>query len=281
MSDPTNPVVSRAELSGRLRQLRVQAGQTLEDAADVLEVSAATVSRIETGQRVPRAGCAGIGPGVGADEAEVERLAGLVQRSREPGWWEKYSEVDDDYARFIAYEEAATGIDQFEVISIPALLQTADYGRDYLNKLLDLYNQKRPSAAQVTQRIQIRGVRQEHLLARSDVRFRVILREECLALEVGGPQVMRAQLSFLLEATRWPVLDLRVLPKLPASESLLGACRHSPCSASRKCRSRTWSTWITCKVNFFSKRKGPSSGTSTSSSISGVRPWTRTGRRRS
>ncbi len=75
----------------------------------------------------------------------------------------------------------------------------------------------------MTQRIQIRGVRQEHLLARSDVRFRVILREECLALEVGGPQVMRAQLSFLLEATRWPVLDLRVLPKLPASESLLGA----------------------------------------------------------
>ncbi len=84
MSDPTNPVVSRAELSGRLRQLRVQAGQTLEDAADVLEVSAATVSRIETGQRVPRArDVRELARAFGADEAEVERLAGLVQRSRE------------------------------------------------------------------------------------------------------------------------------------------------------------------------------------------------------
>jgi transcriptional regulator with XRE-family HTH domain len=219
-----NPLVSQAELSGKLRQLRVRAGKTLEDAAEILEVSAATISRIETEQRVPRArDVRELARAFGADEAEVERLAGLVQPSRQIQWTKRYPVIDDDYARYIAYEEAATGIDELEIITVPALLQTADYGREYLFKTLDLYNAQRPPEKDVAQRIEVRGLRQDHLLARSGVRFQIILREECLDQEVGGPAVMKGQLAFLLTAAEWSFMDLRVVSELPASEGLLGA----------------------------------------------------------
>ncbi len=222
-ADP-NAVVSRAELSGKLRQLRLAAGKTLEDAAEVLEVSAATISRIETGQRVPRArDVRELARAFGADEAEVARLAGLVERSKRTRWTDAYAEIDEDYARYIAYEETATGIDYFDPISIPAILQTADYGRDYLFSLIEQYDGVPPTDEQVQRRIEIRGLRQENLRARSDFSFRVVLREECLSLEVGSPEVMKQQLSYLLTAADWPFMDLRVFAKLPASEGLFTA----------------------------------------------------------
>ena len=50
-SGSPNPTVSRLELAARLRELRVQAGKSIDDAAAELMCSVAKISRMETGGR--------------------------------------------------------------------------------------------------------------------------------------------------------------------------------------------------------------------------------------
>src|SRR3954447_6620208 len=130
MARPSSPTVSRRELANTLRQMRQRARKTLEEAAAALEVSAATLSRIETGVRVPRARdvkdlCEFYGI---TDPARIASMIALVADAKESGWWEAYSEVDDEYATFIGLEAAAIEIDQFENAMIPAFMQTSAYG---------------------------------------------------------------------------------------------------------------------------------------------------------
>ena len=82
MVRPASPTVRRKELANVLRGLRTQSRLTLEDAAGRLEMSAATLSRIETGIRIPRARDVrdlvhlyGV-----TDEKRVAHIVGLVAR---------------------------------------------------------------------------------------------------------------------------------------------------------------------------------------------------------
>ena len=97
------PVVGRRELATTLRRLRISAGMTLDAAAAVLEVSGPTISRIETGQRIPRArDVRDLAKAYGVtDDDQIDELVALVSAAKKPGWWETYSAVDDDFATYI------------------------------------------------------------------------------------------------------------------------------------------------------------------------------------
>jgi len=213
MARPTSPTVSRRELANTLRSLRLRSRKTLEEAAAALEVSAATVSRIETGVRVPRARdvkdlCAFYGV---TDPNRVAELAALVADARESGWWEGYSEVDEAYSTFIGLEAAATSIDQFENSHVPTFLQTTDYGtamqRDGVSP-----GRRRPfTDHDITKRIEVLTRRQQ-LLTNQALRYTVILDEAALLRTVGGPAVMREQIANLVKATERSETEILVLP---------------------------------------------------------------------
>ncbi|GAB3277854.1 helix-turn-helix domain-containing protein [Kineosporia babensis] len=215
MSGPTNPLVSKAELAGTLRQLRTAAGRTLDDAAEVLEVSAATISRIETGSRIPRArDVRELCRYYGVDDPDrVEELAALVADARATAWWEEYDVINDDYAAFIGYEEAAGRIEQFENTTIPALLQTRAYAHHYFADVVWLYLKGTPSKKQNDERIKVRELRWAHLVARApEIEYSVILDEAALHRVVGGADVMREQVARLVEVAQEPWLSLYILP---------------------------------------------------------------------
>jgi transcriptional regulator with XRE-family HTH domain len=214
MARPSSPTVSRRELANTLRLLRQRAGRTLEEAATALEVSAATLSRIETGVRVPRARdvkdlCAFYDI---TDPARIASLTSLVADAKESGWWEAYSEVDDEYATLIGLETAATDIDQFEGTLIPALLQTEEYSRAYLTDGINPGRARPFSEHDIAKRIEVRGRRQQLLTAGTGLRYTAIIDETALLRTTGGVEAMRRQLKHLSSAMKQPDIEVLIVP---------------------------------------------------------------------
>jgi transcriptional regulator with XRE-family HTH domain len=209
-----SPTVSRRELANTLRRLRLDAHRTLEDAAAALEVSAATLSRIETGVRVPRARdvkdlCEFYGL---RDEARINELTALVADAKESGWWEAYTEVDEEYATFIGLEQAATAIDQFESSIVPVFLQTPAYGEAYLRGAVSPFRSRPLSDHDIAKRLEVRARRQQLLSPESGPQYAMIIDEAALLRIVGGPAVMREQVGQLLRASERPGTEILVIP---------------------------------------------------------------------
>jgi hypothetical protein len=95
----------------------------------------------------------------------------------------------------------------WEPAVIPGLLQTLDYATAVLSITVDFL--QLPDDAE--QGAQARLERQ-HVLADEDRRFHIIMGEQTLHTNVGGPDVMRAQLRYLLDLLRFPHLRLGIVP---------------------------------------------------------------------
>jgi transcriptional regulator with XRE-family HTH domain len=214
MARPSSPTVSRRELANTLRQMRQRARKTLEEAAAALEVSAATLSRIETGVRVPRARdvkdlCEFYGI---TDPARIASMIALVADAKESGWWEAYSEVDDEYATFIGLEAAAIEIDQFENAMIPAFMQTSAYGEAYLEQALNPTRKKPFSVQDIRKRSEVRTRRQQLLKSTTGPHYSIIFDEAAFHRVVGSAEIMHEQIAHLIAATERPETEILVLP---------------------------------------------------------------------
>jgi transcriptional regulator with XRE-family HTH domain len=204
------PPVRRRLLGAALRRFREQAGYALEDAARILECDRSKISRIETGQR-------GVRPKelsellveYGVDDAHREALLTVARQARQAGWWQSYSHVlSDSYQDFISLEASAAASWTYEAQLVPGLLQTEHYARAIAAASLVGESQE-----QREQFVQARLTRQ-HVLTRDEpLQFWAILSEGALRQMVGGPQVMTAQLRYLIEiGSNRPNVNLQVLP---------------------------------------------------------------------
>jgi hypothetical protein len=136
----------------------------------------------------------------------------LVADAKESGWWEAYTEVDEEYATFIGLEQAATAIDQFEGSIVPAFLQTGAYGEAFLRGAVSPARKKPLSDHDIAKRIEVRVRRQQLLSTDSGVRYTAIIDEGALLRPVGGGAVMREQISRLLQATERTATEILILP---------------------------------------------------------------------
>jgi len=107
---------------------------------------------------------------------------------------------------YVGLEVAATSIDIYMSLIVPALLQTADYARAVIAAV-------RPDlpAAEIDRRVELRVRRQALLDQERPPRLRVLLDDTVLRRPVGGPAVMAAQRRRLLEDAARPAVTLRVL----------------------------------------------------------------------
>lgn len=211
---PPSPTVSRRELANTLRHMRQQAGNTLEEAAAALETSAATLSRIETGIRVPRARdvkdlCEFYGV---TDTIRIAELTSLVAGARESGWWESYTEVDEKYGTYIGFEDTATAIDEVESTIIPNILQTATYGAAYLKGAASPARKSPLTDHDISKSLEVRARRQQLLTGESGLTYRAVLDEAVLLRMVGGRDVMREQVGHLIKASERQGTEILVLP---------------------------------------------------------------------
>ena len=201
------PTGRRRRLGAELRRLREAAGLTIDRVAEELECSPSKVSRIETGQvsATPR----DVRDMLGLYRVDDDRLEAMVQVAREArqrGWWQKFVDVPDGVPAYVGLETAATSIDMYMALLVPALLQTPDYARAVIAAV-------RPDLppSEIGRRVELRLRRQELLDQERPPRMRVLLDDTVLRRPVGGPGVMAAQRRRLLADADRPAVTIQVL----------------------------------------------------------------------
>jgi transcriptional regulator with XRE-family HTH domain len=199
MSPEPGPATRRRQLGRQLRDLRLAAGiSTMDDAAERSGLSRASISRIEGAKQVilPRTvrllcQTYGIGSPV------LDRLIDLAAESEDPTWLADYAGTMPDYfARYAAEEAEASEIRHYAAEIVPALLQTPDYCR----------------AISSEKHVDFLLARQRSLHRDNPPALHLILNEAVLRRQVGGPAIMRAQLTHLKELNRHPNITIQVLP---------------------------------------------------------------------
>jgi transcriptional regulator with XRE-family HTH domain len=191
------------------RELRHQAGLTVEDVAGHLLCSATKVSRMETGHRGAslrdvRDLCDLYGV---TDPARRERMMTLARQSRQRSWWQEHDHLLPQYSTFIGLEAAAVSIKDYESGIVPGLVQTEDYARAMIRGTM----LPKLSPEAIEERVEARMTRQALLSGDDPPRLWVVLDEAVLHRRVGGPAIMRAQLERLVHDSDRPNITVQVL----------------------------------------------------------------------
>jgi transcriptional regulator with XRE-family HTH domain len=201
------PTGRRRRLGAELRRLREAAGLTIDRVAEELECSPSKVSRIETGQvsATPRDVRDMLGL-YGVDDTRLEAMVQVAREARQRGWWQKFVDVPDGVPAYVGLETAATSIDVYMALLVPALLQTPDYARAVIAAV-------RPDLppSEIDRRVELRLRRQDLLDQERPPRIRVLLDDTVLRRPVGGPAVMAAQRRRLLADADRPAVTIQVL----------------------------------------------------------------------
>ncbi|WFE60235.1 DUF5753 domain-containing protein [Micromonospora sp. WMMD712] len=201
------PATPRSRRLGReLRKLRDAKGLTGEDAAKLVRCSSSRISRIESGEIKPRAGDVMellVAYGIRIDEEPATSLLEQARDLREEGWWQR---LGGRYATYIAYEEEAAELKNFEPMLVPGLLQTERYARE-VNMI-----GRESDKDTINQRVAARMTRQKVLHREpAPLRVHAILSEAAVRTEVGGLDVLREQLDHLVTLSRLPNVTIQVL----------------------------------------------------------------------
>ena len=213
-----SPTVRRRELGALLRKLRTGKGLTVEQAAQQLMISMSKLSRMETGQGIAtlrdiRDLCDLYDV---TDEAERDRMVSLAREGKQTGWWQGYDL--DSFATYVGLEAAAVQIGYYQSGIIPGLLQTPDYAR-----AMHAAGVPEITPERTEELIEVRLRRQRLLDRDPPVRLDAILDEAVLHREVGGAEVMRAQLDWLITMSQRPNVTTRVIPYSAGAHPAMGS----------------------------------------------------------
>lgn len=199
----------RALFAEELRAMRKHAGLTREELGDRIGYSGSTIGSIESMHRVPT-----------RDQArrldEAFGLPGIFARLEDRLHGVPFSA---GFRPFHPYEAEAAALRMFQHVLIPGLLQTEDYARAILE------THPNTSDEEVGERVTARLARQA-ILDREDPPapvLWVLLDENVLHRQVGGPKVMQYQLGHLAGMARRPNIAVQVLPRDRPHPGLLGA----------------------------------------------------------
>ena len=205
------PTVLRVVLGKRLHDLRERAGLSYEEAAAALDVTHATVRRMEkaeVGLKVPYVEKLLTTYGV-TDQEELESFLALTREANQPGWWHRFRDVLPEwFSAFISLESEANLIRAYEPHYVPGLLQTPDYAQAVLRA-----GMPHASDEEIDRAIALRAERQALLSRDTSPLLWVVMDETVLRRPVGGPAVMRGQITRLMEASATlPNVRLQILP---------------------------------------------------------------------
>jgi transcriptional regulator with XRE-family HTH domain len=198
----------RIQLGARLRRLRQARGISREAAGYEIRGSESKISRMELG-RVPfkERDVTDLLALYGVGEPDRAVLLSLARRANAPAWWRQFGEIVPPwYLSYLGLEEAASLIRVYEPHFLPGLLQTPDYARAVLER-----EHSTASAAAIQRRIELRCQRQRVLTRPDPPMVWAVLDEAVLRREIGGPEVMRAQVRALVAAAELPNVRLQIV----------------------------------------------------------------------
>jgi hypothetical protein len=205
-----------------LLRLRDATGKTQQQAASVLDATNSKIVKMEQGL-VPmrdidiRALCEFYGL---EDPKTLSRLLALAKLDRErrktKGWWQHAPQARG-IAEYIAMEDAASEIRTWQQSLIPGLLQTPEYTRGVVVSA-GLWQ----DPDEIEGVVDVRQKRQARLSGSDPLQFYAVIGEGVLHQQVGGPNVMRAQLQHVIEVAELPNVRVQVLPFRAGGHACIG-----------------------------------------------------------
>lgn len=204
-TDGPDPTASMLAFFGsELFRIRTEAGMSQARAAKKAHTTQSMLSKVESALRVPSEDLAHDLDEVFGTGGHFGRLHPLVIRYAYPSWFLPFIELEND----------ATSMRVFESQIVPGLLQTEDYARAMLTAV-------RPD--NLDDLVAARMSRQNILERDTPPRLWFVMDEQALLRNIGGAEVMRAQLEHLLKASEEPRTVIQVIPKrVPAHAGLAG-----------------------------------------------------------
>lgn len=204
------PTARRMVLGSQLRRLREQGNISREQAGDAIRGSESKISRLELGRvSLKERDVADLLALYGVtDEHERDTFLDLVRASNQPGWWHSYQDLLPRWFQdYVGLEESAARIQTYEIAFVPGLVQTENYARAVVRRGL-------PDApgTEIDRRVGLRMARQRMLTDPHGCRLWAVVDESVLHRAVGGTDVLREQLGYLLEVTTRSNVSLQVVP---------------------------------------------------------------------
>lgn len=130
-----------------------------------------------------------------------------VPHAEPEGWWRAYSgDLSDWVEPYFGLESSAEFIRDFEIQSIPGLLQTEDYAKAQIG-----FGDAATEGA-VARRARARVARQDILGRANPPRLQAVIDEGALRRPIGGRDVMRGQVRHLIDMAAHPAVTLQILP---------------------------------------------------------------------
>ncbi|WUM17314.1 helix-turn-helix domain-containing protein [Micromonospora sp. NBC_00330] len=206
----TGPTVLRMLLGAQLRRLRESSGVTREGAGWEIRSSESKISRMELGRvGFKERDVADLLTLYGVTEDhERDALLKLARDANSPGWWHRYGDVLPSWFQsYLGLEAAAALIRSYEVQFVPGLLQTREYARAVV-----LLGHGAAGPGEIDRRVGLRMQRQQLLQRQNPPQLWAVVDEAALRRPIGGAEVMRGQLTALIEATKSPHIRLQVIP---------------------------------------------------------------------
>lgn len=200
--------------------MREAAGYNLHGASAALGWARAKIGKLETSElRTVRAGDldALLDLYRVEEPATREAMHQLAREAKHRGWWWKYRDVFGLDEPLPDFEAEASRILTYEVATVPGLLQTPDYAEAVFR------GGRYTSADHIRRQVEGRMERREILQRFEDPpRLWAIIDEAALRRPIGGPEVMRGQLDYVLRVGQLPHIDVQVLPFAAGAHAALG-----------------------------------------------------------
>ncbi|MGI5119620.1 helix-turn-helix domain-containing protein [Marinactinospora thermotolerans] len=192
----TSPIIRRHHLSLELRRRRELAGLSHGQAAAALGWPALRIERIETGVGEPPTvvEVAALLRLYEVDAGQRDALLSMVHDSRSRPWWTDYEDVVS--SAYVGNESGAVRISTYAGLLVPDLLQVPGYTA--------LLARSQGHDERGVERTVAAFLKRQEILRRAGLeRYHALVEEDALRRLEGEPEVLRAQLSRLIEAAEW------------------------------------------------------------------------------
>ncbi|HVK23363.1 MAG TPA: helix-turn-helix transcriptional regulator [Actinokineospora sp.] len=212
-SDP-GPAVQRILLGANLRDAREACGLSTADATKALGWYAGKLSKIEQGDLLVSSKDLGIAVKIYSIGQEIEQrlhaLASEARRKLPP------SRVPEWAAKYVSLVRAAAELKIFYGDTFPGTVQTADYARAILTRSVTV------SPAEVDRMVDERVQRAQRITSTESTRLWLVVGEEALHRQIGGPETLRGQLEHIIKLAESSRVHVQVLPFEAGAHSVHG-----------------------------------------------------------
>jgi transcriptional regulator with XRE-family HTH domain len=202
------PALRRLVLGQELRRLR--GSRKIKDAARYAGLQDPTISRIETGKQaiLPR-NVRLLCQFYEVEASLLDTLLRMAEESNDKGWWTTYSDTiaRPSFEVFLGLESDASKISVHTHELFHGLIQHPSYAESVMRAFRPDIN-----SDDLSMSLELRQARQERLSQSHTPHFHAVISESAFRRMVGGPEVMREQLTHVLGLMDRPHVTVQVLP---------------------------------------------------------------------